>query len=63
MPDDGGLFNAIFGREPKKQSTEPNFDRTVRALRLALDNTTPERPGVVWDSPKKQDEEEAPKAI
>jgi len=61
--NDDGLFEAVFGRKPKLASKEPDFSRTVRALKIALENTTPERAGVVWDTPKKTEEDEGPKVI
>jgi hypothetical protein len=57
------LFKVLFGREPKKASEEPDFNRTVRALKTALDNTTPDRPGLTWDSPKKEERDEGPEVI
>jgi hypothetical protein len=62
MSDDG-LFKLIFGREPKLGSNEPDFNRTIGALKRALDNTTIDRAGLVWDSPKKEDEDEAPQIV
>jgi len=60
-PSEEGFFKILFGREPKK-APEPSFSRVVRALKTALDNTTPERPGLVWDRPRK-DEDEPPKML
>lgn len=61
-PSEEGFFKVIFGREPKK-ADEPNFDRVVKALKTALDNTTPERPGLVWDKPMREEKDDAPEVI
>ena len=61
MNQDNGLFKTLFGREPKKESDEPDFSRTVSALRTALKRMTPDHPDVV--SERLETEDEGPEVL